>query len=103
MTNDRNLSLSLGSFSLAVFVIAKLGFLMHVNSSSMVMQGLVTAGLGFALVSLTVSLVNSFVVAMSPETKRLVRGVQAAAAVVLIVSLLTGGFGSLLAGYIHFQ
>jgi len=102
MTNNRNLSLSLGSFSLAVFVIAKLGFLTHVNSSSMVIQGLVTAGLGFAVISLIVSLVNSFVIAMSPETKRLVRGIQAAAILVLIISLLTGGFGSLLAGYIHF-
>lgn len=102
MTNDRNLSLSLGSFSLAVFVIAKLGFLMHVNSSSMVMQGLVTAGLGFASISLIVSLINSFVIAMPPETKRLVRGVQIASVLVLIISLLTGGFGSLLAGYIHF-
>ncbi|MBQ3293459.1 hypothetical protein IJG93_04180 [Candidatus Saccharibacteria bacterium] len=102
MTNNRNISLSLGSFSLAVFVIAKLGFLTHVNSSSMVIQGLVTAGLGFAVISLIVSLVNSFVIAMSPETKRLVRGIQAAAILVLIISLLTGGFGSLLAGYIHF-
>ena len=92
----------MGSFSLAVFVIAKLGFLTHINSTSIVMQGLVTAGLGFAFISLIVSLINSFVIAMPPETKRLVHGVQATAIVVLIISLLTGGFGSLLAGYIHF-
>lgn len=102
MMGNRNISLSLGSFSLAVFVIAKLGFLMHINSSSIVIQGLVTAGLGFAVVSLIVSLINSLVIAMSPDTKRLVHGVQAAAILALIISLLTGGFGSLLAGYIHF-
>ena len=102
MTSDRNLSLSLGSFSLAVFIVAKLGFLMRINSSSMIIQGLVTAGLGFAFISLIVSIINGFIIAMSPDTKRLVRGVQAAAILVLIISLLTGGFGSLLAGYIYF-
>ena len=68
----------------------------------MIIQGLVTAGLGFAFISLIVSIINGFIIAMSPDTKRLVRGVQAAAILVLIISLLTGGFGSLLAGYIYF-
>ena len=98
--SNRNLSLALGSFSLAVFIFAKLIFLMRINS--MVMSALTTAGLGFAVVALIVSLVQSLTTPMSPETRRLVQGVQIAAILVLIISLLTGGFGSLLAGYIHF-
>ena len=101
MINNRNASLALGSFSLAVFVFAKLSFLIGLNNS-MFMSALVTAGLVFAFIALIVSLISSFVTSTPPETKRMIRGVQAIAIVVLIISLLTGGFGSLLAGYIHF-
>lgn len=100
MANNRNLSLALGSFSLAVFVFAKLSFLIGLNNS-MFMSALVTAGLVFAFITLIASLAHSFT-PVSADTKRIVRGVQAAAIIVLIVSLLTGGFGSLLASYIHF-
>ncbi|MBR3249044.1 hypothetical protein IKF89_03440 [Candidatus Saccharibacteria bacterium] len=100
MTSNKNLSLALSSFSLAIFVFAKFIFLMRINS--IVISALITAGLGFALVALIISLVHSFTAPMSPETTRMVRGVQIAAILALIISLLTGGFGSLLAGYIHF-
>ena len=66
------------------------------------MSALVAAGLVFAFISLIVSLIYSFTISMSKETKRMVRGIQVVAIIVLVVSLLTGGFGSLLAGYIHF-
>ena len=99
MTNNKNFSLSLGSFSLAVFVFAKLIFLMRLNS--LVISALVTAGLCFTSVALISSLIYSLITPMPPETKQTVRGIQATAILVLIISLLTGGFGSLLAGYIH--
>ena len=100
MNNNKNLSLALGSFSLAVFIVAKLIYWLRIGT--FFISALVTAGLTLAVVSLVVSLAQSFTVYMSPETKRMVRGVQVAAVLVLVVSLLTGGFGSLLAGYIHF-
>lgn len=100
MTSNKNLSLALASFSLAVFVFAKLVYLMHVGS--MFISALVTAGLSIALLMLVASLANSLTTPMSPETKRMLRSVQIAAILVFIISLLTGGFGSLLAGYIHF-
>jgi|GEM_PF-6797348 len=100
MTNNRNLSLALCSFSLAVFILAKLGFLLGLNGNIFI-SALATVGLGFALVSLVVSLVYSFITPMSVETRKMVRGVQIASIIVLTMSLLTGGFGSLLAGYIH--
>ena len=100
MASNKNLSLTLGSFSLAVFVFAKLIFLMQINS--IIVSALVTAGLGFALVALIVSLIHSFTTPILPETKRMIHGVQIAAILVLIISLLTGGFGSLLAGFIRF-
>lgn len=102
MTRTKNLSLTLASLSLAIFVFAKLIFLMGITATSIVVSGMVTAGLGIAVVSLAVSIIHGFTLAMVPETKQLVRGLQLLATLVLIISLLTGGFGSLLAGYIHF-
>lgn len=102
MTRNRNLSLALGSLSLATFVFSKLIFLMGITTTSVVVSAMVTASLGFAVVSLAVSIIHSFTTAMTPDTKRLVRGIQIAATLVLIISLLTGGFGSFLAPYIHF-
>ena len=91
--SNKDSSLALGSFSLAVFIIAKLIFLLRIVS--IVVSALVTAGLGFALVSLIISLVQSFTTPMSPDTKRMVHGVQIAAILVFIISLLTGGSLSL--------
>ena len=72
---------------------------MHIGG--MFISAMVTTGLVVALLMLIVSLVYGFTISMSPETQRMVRIVQIAAILVLIISLLTGGFGSLLAGYIH--
>lgn len=72
---------------------------MHIGG--MFISAMVTAGLVVALLMLIVSLVYGFTISMSPETQRMVRIVQIAAILVFIISLLTGGFGSLLAGYIH--
>ncbi len=95
-------SIYFSSFSLAVFVLAKLSKMLGITSLSMVTMGLVTAGLAFATISLILSFVYSFTSALSPDTRRLVEILQITAVIVVIISLLTGGFGSLLAGYIHF-
>ena len=100
MRNNRNLSLTLSSFSLAVFILAKVISLMQIGS--FFISAMITAGLVSAFLSLIISLIYSFTTSMSAETGKMVHGVQIAAIIVLIVSLLTGGFGSLLAGYIHF-
>ena len=100
--NRREVSIYLSSFSLAVFVVAKLAKMMGITGLSIITMGMVTTGIVFGALALILSFVYSISSALTPETRRMVTGLQLATVIVIIVSLLTGGFGSFLAGYIHF-
>ena len=100
--NKKEASIFFSSLSLAIFVIAKLSAMLGITGLSIVTIGLVTVGVVIAAISLILSFVYSLTSALAPDTRHLVECLQVAAIVVVIISLMTGGFGSLLAGYIHF-
>lgn len=100
--NKKEASIYFSSFSLAIFVVAKLSAMLGITGLSIVTTGLVTIGLVFAVISLILSFVYSLTSALNPNTRHLVEGLQIATIIVIIISLLTGGFGSFFTGFIHF-
>ena len=100
--NKKEASIYFISLSLAIFVIAKLSAMLGITGLSIITTGLVTVGIVIAAISLILSFAYSLTSALTPDTRRLVECLQIATIIVVIISLMTGGFGSLLAGYIHF-
>ena len=91
--SKKEMSVYLGSFSLALILFGEFLGLVGLTRVSLFVKMMVRAGLLFALISFVLSLAYSFTTPMPPETRKTVRVIQLITAIVAILATILFIFG----------